>query len=76
VDGRDRQIPPSYCDPCAARPRATGFPLRCAGFADKSARKARRLSGNPDNLLTKPVGIAYLRERTMLEYSISVLSLR
>ena len=43
---------PSYCDPCAARPRALGCRLRCAGFAAKSAKKARRLSENPGNLLT------------------------
>jgi hypothetical protein len=44
---------PSYCNPCAARPRASGYRLRCAGFTAKSAKNARRLSGNPDNLLTK-----------------------
>jgi hypothetical protein len=67
---------PSYSDFYAARPHASGYRLRCAGFATKSAKKARHLSGKPENLLTKAHGWLQFRERAMLECNIDVLSLR
>ena len=38
---------------CAVHSRASGYRLRCVGFAAKSAENARHLSENPENLLTK-----------------------
>jgi hypothetical protein len=53
VTSRDFQIlDESNPDLCTVHPHASVYRLRCAELFARSARKTRRLSKNPGNLLT------------------------